>query len=284
MSQNHPDSNHKKFNCSVHYLWLALLLFGSVRFSHAEPAVIEFKSTVTPPIWSPTLPDGGMGGAILQLLSTAANIPYKIEYLPIKRFRQSSATYLLGDPDILAVQKNYVVLPIMIFRSAFFFYRPHRQPITVQNLENLKGLTLGVLRGTVEDKSYFTSHGIHIEENDSVESLLKKLKKGRVDLCILVRISGLHAIKKLFPQEQQNFSFIPIPKSDRPVAIIINPDTAEAKTIAARYHKVLHQTLKSNKYREILESYYGKNQVAADWFERMDKFESIYATAAISND
>lgn len=283
MTGNHLITKHEKFSYKTHQLCLAVLLSAGTGFSYAEP-VIQFQSTVTPPIWSPALPDGGIGGAILQLLSNAAQLPYKIEYLPIKRFRQSSAAYLLGDPDILEIQKNYAVLPIMLFRSAFFFYLPHHQPVAVYNLKDLKGHTLGVLRGTVEDKSYFTSRGINIEENDSVESLLRKLKKGRVDLCILVKISGLNAIEKLFPDEQKNFVSVEIPKSERPVALIIDQDLPGAKTIAARYHKVLHQTLNSRKYREILESYYGKNQLPTDWFEQLNKFESIYATDAMTDD
>lgn len=265
-------------------LWLAALLFAGASFTRAESDVIEFQSTVTPPIWSPILPDGGIGGAILQLLSTAANLPYRIEYLPIKRFRQSSAPYLLGDPDILAVQKNYAVLPIMTFRSAFFFYLPHRQTVAVHSLKDLKGYNLGVLRGTVEDKSYFTSQGINIEENDSIESLLKKLKKGRIDVCILVKISAQDSIKQFFPQEQQNFAAINISKSERPVALIIDQDLPEARAIAVRYQKVLHKTLRSPKYREILENYYGKNNVPRDWFERLEKFENIYATDTLTDD
>lgn len=262
------------------FVGFALFLSTVTGFSQAEP-VIQFQSTITPPIWSPALPDNGIGGAILQMLSRAANIPYQIEYLPVKRFRQSSATYLLGDPDILVTQKNYAVLPIMLFHSAFFFYLPHHQPIAVHNLKSLKGHTLGVLRGTVEDKSYFSRRGIYVEENDSIESLLRKLKKGRIDLCILVETSGQYAIEKLFPQEQQKFVSVVIPKSERPVALIIDQDLPEAKTLASRYHQVLHQTLNSPKYREIVERYYGKNNLPHEWFEKMNKFESIYATDAI---
>ncbi len=265
-------------------LWLAALLFAGTSFSHAESDAIQFQSTETPPIWSPTLPDSGIGGAILQLLSTAANISYKIEYLPIKRFRQSSAPYLLGDPDILTAQKNYAVLPIMTFDSAFFFYLPHRQAVAVHSLKDLKGYNLGVLRGTVEDKSYFTSQGINVEENDSIESLLKKIKKGRIDVCILVRIAGVDMINRLFPQEQKNFANLSIPKSERPVALIIDQDLDEGKAIASQYQKVLQKTLRSREYWEILESYYGKNNVPDDWFERLDKFESIYATNALTQD
>jgi polar amino acid transport system substrate-binding protein len=260
-------------------LWLTLILLLTTSSIQARPAptVINIQSTVTPPIWSPTLAHGGMGGAILKLLSDEANIAYQLSYLPVKRFQQSTATFRVGDPDILATQKPYAVLPLMTFRSALFFYLPHHKPIKIHHLRDMAGHTLGVLRGTVEDKSYFINHGIKVEENDSIESLLRKLKKGRVDFCILVRISGLHSIKQLFPTEQKNFHAVQIANSERPVALIIDQDTAIGKTMTQRYQQVLHKTLYSVKYREILETYYGKNNVPIDWFTRLDKFERIYA-------
>jgi polar amino acid transport system substrate-binding protein len=261
----------------VQRLWFSLALLGFTTFSYADATVIKFQSTITPPIWSPSLPDGGMGGAILRLLSEAAGVPYQIDYLPVKRFQQSTAPYRVGDPDILAVQKPYAILPIMIFRSAFFFYLPHHKRITFHSMEDLKGHTLGVLRGTVADKNYFISQGVKVEENDSIESLLRKLKKGRIDVCILVRIAGLHTIKQLFPQQQKDFGFVPIPNSERPVALIIDPDNIAGKMIADRYRKVLLKTLHSRQYHAILETYYGKNDVPDDWFERLNKFERIYA-------
>lgn len=278
MTDSRAAGDHRKLTDKTGRLWFAVLLLIVSGGIQAEPAVIRFQSTVTSPIWSPTLPDGGMGGAILHLLSTAANVRYEIEYLPVKRFQQSSATYLVGDPYILTNQKPYAVLPILLFRSAFFFYQPHHPAIAVHSLSDLKGHTLGVLRGTVEDKYYFTSQGIKVEENDSIESLLKKLKKGRVDLCILVKISGIHTIKQLFPQEQKNFAFVEIPKSERPIALIIDQNTPDGKIIAARYRKVLHKTLYSRKYHEILETYYGKDYVPDDWSKQMNKFELLYAT------
>jgi polar amino acid transport system substrate-binding protein len=256
-------------------LLLGVLLCNTVSYADIPP-VIKFQSTITPPIWSPDLPNDGIGGEILALLSKAAGVQYQIEYLPVKRFQQSIAPYRVGDPDILVVQKPYVVLPIMLFRSAFFFYQPHHKIETFNSLQDLKGHTLGVLRGTVADKTYFTNRGIQVEESDSVESLLRKLKKGRIDTCILVRIAGSHTIKRLFPQEENKFNFIRIPKSERPVAIIIDQDTLEAKAIAERYQKVLHKVLLSRQYREILEHFYDKELNINEWFEVMNKYEHIY--------
>ena len=99
---------------------------------------------------------------MLQLLSSAAGVQYSLEYLPVKRFRNSIATYIVGDPDLLVNQKHRAIFPIGIFRSAFFYYKPHHEVIEFQGLTGLHGYTMGVLRGTLEDKDYFDKNGINV--------------------------------------------------------------------------------------------------------------------------
>lgn len=257
---------------------LFVLLLAMAGMARAENPSIVFQSTDTPPFWSASLPENGLGGAMLHLLSVAADIPYSIEYLPVKRFRRSLATYIVGDPDILFNQKHRAVFPISIFRSAFFFYRPHHGAIEFHSLQDLQGHTLGVLRGTLEDKDYFVRNGITVEENDSVESLLKKLHRGRLDFCILVDATGQSMIKQIFPSEQANFIQVAIPNSTRPIAIMIDVDAPEGRAVAQRYRRVLHKTLHSQKYHEILERYYGNNNIPADLFEQLKIFEQVYAS------
>lgn len=259
-------------------VWLLLAVLLSIAgAARAEVHPIVFQSTETPPFWSASLPEDGLGGAMLHLLSDAAGVQYSIEYLPVKRFRNSLATYIVGDPDILIYKEHRAIFPIGIFRSAFFYYRPHHDVIEFHNLGDLQGHTLGVLRGTLEDKDYFVSNGINVEESDSVESLLKKLRRGRIDFCILVDAAGRYAVKQLFPNEQDDFVQVAIPGSTRPIAVMIDVDDPEGREIARRYREVLDKTLLSRKYQEILENYYGKNHIPADRFEQVKRFEQIYA-------
>jgi len=161
--------------------------------------------------------------------------------------------------------------------SAFFYYKPHHDVIEFHSLKDLQGHTLGVLRGTLEDKDYFVRNGINVEENDSVESLLKKLKRGRIDFCILVDAAGQYTIKQLFPEEQDNFVQVAIPGSVRPIAIMIDVDAPEGRAVALRYRQVLDKTLRSQKYHDILENFYGKNNIPSDRFEQMKRFKQYYA-------
>lgn len=253
-------------------IWVALLLSA---FVCAEPVV--FQSTDTPPYWSESLPENGLGGALLHLLSDEAGVAYSIEYLPVARYRQSVATYMVGDPDILINQKHRAIFPVGVFRSAFFYYKPRHNVIEYQSLRDLQGHTLGVLRGTIEDKAGFVRNGVKVEESDSVESLIRKLKRGRIDFCILIEGTGRYAIQQLFPDEQGNFVQVIISGLDRPITIMIDVDVPEGKEIARRYRQVLDKTLKSQKYQAIVENFYGKNNIPAGRTEQLNKFIQYYA-------
>jgi polar amino acid transport system substrate-binding protein len=261
---------------SAAFALLFLLLVTAMGIAMAENNPIVFQSTETPPYWSSSLPENGVSGAMLKLLSAAAGVPYSLKYLPVKRFRHSLATYIVGDPDLLINQKHRAIFPIGLFRSAFFYYKPHNDIIEFHSLKDLHGQTLGVLRGTLEDKDYFDKNGINVEESDSIESLLKKLKRGRIDFCILVAGTGTYWINQIFPEEPDNFAKVVIAESYRPIAIMIDVDVPEGKAVARRYRKVLDKTLRSQKYHEILEKHYGKNNIPGDRFEQLKKFEQVY--------
>lgn len=252
---------------------VVLCLLAGTALAHP----VEFQSTDTPPYWSAKLPDNGLGGAILKLLSDEAGVAYTINYLPVKRFRRSGATYLLGDPDILVNQTHRAIFPIGVFNSAFFYYQPRQAAIEVHSLKDLQGRTLGVLRGTIEDKEFFTRSGVKVEESDSVASLLYKLKRGRIDVCILVEGTGRYTIGQLFPAEQAAFAGVLIPGLARPIAVMIDLDNPEGKAIAQRYRMVLDKMMKSQKYRSVLKDFYGPQKIPADRIEQLDKFKHDYA-------
>lgn len=254
---------------------VALLLLSGAASSAGIPVV--FQSTETPPYWGPSLQDHGMGGAILDLLSAAAGVQPSIEYLPVKRFRSSDAKFIVGDPDLLVQQKQRAIFPIALFRSAFIYYKPHHDKIDIRDIRDLKGHTLGVLRGTLDDKSYFTRNGIQVEESDSDDALIRKLQRGRIDVCIMLDSTGRYFVNKHFPDNQDDFVQVPIPGSVRPIAIMIDVADPQAKLIAKRYQQIFERTLSSKRYLDILENYYGKGNIPTDHRQQLSKFKQYYS-------
>ncbi|MEI7843074.1 MAG: transporter substrate-binding domain-containing protein [Gallionellaceae bacterium] len=257
-------------------LLFVLLLLAPILVAHAETQAIVFQSTETPPFWDPALPNNGVGGSMLRLMSEAAGIPYSINYLPVKRFRTSEASFIVGDPDIISSKTQRAVIPIGLFRLAFFYYKPHHPLMNFHGMRALRGNTMGVLRGTLEDKQIFLRNGIKVEESDSNESLLRKLKRQRLDFCIMVAGAGRYAIKKEFANETENFVEYIIPNSQRPIAIMIDTSQSQGKAMAKRYRDVLATTARSPAYAEILEGHYGKNNVRDTYLSELFSFVKSY--------
>lgn len=258
------------------FLAASLLMLAMTQNVQGEDDTIVFESTETAPFWSETMPGGGMGGEILRLLSEQAGLKYSINYLPIKRFRASSAPYIVGDPGILTTDRHRLVIPIAIFHSAYFYYRPHHDAINIRSLDDLSGHTIGVLRGTIEGREQMLQRQIKLEEADSNESLVRMLKKGRIDVAILVDLAGQHLIETEFPHEQDNFVLHVIPRSVRPLAIMVDQDTANGKDISLRYLQVLHKVQHTQRYHQILQKYYGQDAAAQQAHQELSRLQDYY--------
>ncbi|MDD2777045.1 MAG: transporter substrate-binding domain-containing protein [Gallionella sp.] len=259
---------------------LFVLMMPIAQESHAEVGTIVFQSTETPPIWSETMTNGGMGCEILHLLSEIAGVKYAIHYLPVKRFNASTAPYLVGNPNLLTTEKNRAILPIGVFHLAYFYYRPHHDVIKIRSIEDLSGHTIGVLRGTIEDMNPFARLKIKVQESDSNETLLRMLQKGRIDVAIMVDLTGRHLIQTEFADEQHNFMRIIVPDSVRPIAIMMEMDTPNGQDIAQRYHQALRKAMHSPQYHEIMQKYYGKgtaaNEAHLELTRLLDYYESTW--------
>lgn len=258
---------------------LCALMSWTVCLAQASEERVVFQSTDTPPFFSPSLANDGVAGEILHLVSERAGVDYAINYLPVKRFRSSESAYIVGDPDLLITRKHMAIFPIAVFRTALFYYQPRHPMSEFKGVAELSGHTLGVLHGTVEDKRYLASKGITVHESDTVESLLRMLKRGRVDYCILVHGTALHAITELFPQEQEQFVAKIIPGGERPIAIMIDLDAPDGARVAGRYRKVIEQTLAGRAYQDILEQYWGKSEVADELKRKLKDFVAIYSSS-----
>ncbi len=182
-----------------------------------------------------------------------------------------------GDPEHWPDQPFAAIIPIATFRSAFFYYRPHHSQIDFSGLNDLNGYTLGVIKRSIADTSFLTAAGIVVAESYKQESLFKKLKLGRIDLCGVVTLSGLQIINHLFPNEIDRFARIELPRSVSAIALMIDRDYPQAAEIASRYRNGLTAILYDGAYLNILHKYYGNKNVPTDWFMQLTYFQSRYA-------
>lgn len=239
--------------------------------------IVEFGSSETPPYWSDHLPYKGLGGEILDAISREVGLTSRINFYPTSRIFEMKTGNHLGDPGHWPKQKFVAVIPIAIFNSSLFYYTPHfKNEFVFKRIEDLKGHTIGILKGSMDDTALFAEHGIRVEESYKRDSLFKKLKLGRIDLCGVTSLSGIGIVKKLFPDEVENFAQIPLPRSVSAISIMIDVGSKNAEEIAKKYEKGLNTIMSNGKYLDILEKYYGQGNIPMDWFRHLDRFKAGY--------
>lgn len=238
--------------------------------------IIEFGSSETPPFYSPQLPNDGMAGEIVHALFNELHLQSLIRYFPLKRLYTDHQNNHLGDPENFAGQEFTAIVPIAVYRPAFFYYRPrHPHGMRFRAPRDLKGYRIGVLRGTVESRDFFAANGISVTEVDSEQSLLHLLKEGRIDLCGMVRETGEYTARKLFPREAADFAPLEIPGAKGPIAVMISTRQPDGKKLGERVNEALGRLVKNGTYQRIVARYYG-GKIPADWFQDLERFKARY--------
>ena len=256
-------------------LWLGLIPLSG----HADTAIIQFGANESSPYWSPSLAHNGMVGEILHAISKAAGLSSQIEFAPLSRLIQDESNNDLGNPAFYMAEQTYaVIIPIAVYYDALFFYRKDSDPIrTFTRLNELAGYRLGALKGTVSGRADFERYGIFLEESYSQASLFKKLKLGRIDICIEIDLVGKDVIAKLLPDETANFSSVLISGSAQPLAIMLDSEQENAKELGKRYRQGLSQIIESGEYQAIIEKYYGADHVPPSWYIELEKYDLLYS-------
>ncbi|UFS69884.1 transporter substrate-binding domain-containing protein [Geomonas sp. RF6] len=239
--------------------------------------VIEFGSSETPPFYASSLPGDGMAGEIVHAVFTEMHLKSVIRYFPLKRLYTDHQNNHLGDPENFQGQQFSAIVPVALYRTAFFYYAPrHRKGIRFHSPEDLKGYRIGVLRGTLENREYFEKNSISVTEVDTEESLFRMLKDGRLDLCGVIRETGEYTARRLFPREAQLFTALELPHATGPITIMISAHYPDGKRIGEKVNEAFSRIIRNGSYLRILEKYYGAGKVPAEWFQELERYRVKY--------
>ncbi|NWF35684.1 transporter substrate-binding domain-containing protein [Mariprofundus sp. KV] len=251
----------------------SLLLCSSV----VAGEVVKLDANESRPFLSPSLAKDGMVGEIIHAASAAAGIESQIIYKPLKRMIENDSNNDLGNPMFFMNNQDFsAVVPLAVYHVSLFYYRPkHGHAHEIVSVESLKDHRVGLLSGTLVNRSAFKRAGIVFEESYAHASLFRKLHKGRLDVVIEVDLVGRAFIQDLFPEEVENFGVTRMPQSASPIALNMAVNQPEAAALAARYREGLRKIRESGEYRAILQKYYGE-QIPADYEQQLDRFGYIY--------
>lgn len=239
---------------------------------------IVFGANESPPFWSQTMFEQGMCGEILQAMSEQAGLQSTIVFKPLKRLIEDTHNNDLGNPDFYLSQQDFAsIIPIVSYQATFVYYLPHHsEKIVLRSLDDLKQYKIGILKGSLIDRLSFEKLGIQFETSYSQESIIRKLKLGRIDLALEINLVAYQMIDKLYPHLEDQFIFINIPGSISAIALMLNEELENANSIGDQYKQALSAIIGDGRYQKIIDKHYGRKNINQNWQIELQRFERIY--------
>ncbi|GAV20375.1 polar amino acid transport system substrate-binding protein [Mariprofundus micogutta] len=260
---------------------ISLSLMGLFSLPAFSGPVLKLDANESAPFWSASLPGNGMCGEIVQAMSKAADVEASISFKPLKRMIENDANNDLGNPAFFMKNQEFsAVIPIAVYHVSIFYYLPNQpHDSSAMPLEHLKNHKVGLLKGTLVDRSSFEQLGIQFEESYSHQSMFKKLRKGRLDMVIEVDLIGQQIIRNLFPDEVEQFGVAVMPRSDAPIAVLLAENQPDSIALGKRLRDALQQVRDNGEYQRILDKYYSSETLPKNYFNQLDRFSYLYAEA-----
>jgi len=256
--------------------FVVILHLGLLSGVSAADTITTFITNSSEPYFSTTQSSEGRANKIMQLISEQANVKYRIHFMPLKRVVSMQAPFVIGDPDIFRDQRRRAVFPIDVIRSAFFYDTTHNNKLNFKDISSLSGKTMGVLRGSLEDASFFENNNIHVEPSDSIDSLFRKLMSHRIDFCILLKESGDYTIQKNYADHADKFLSEVVPGSYIPISIMVDKDSNEGKALIRKYQHVIFDVINSQQVKDIIDDYYQSDEDSRKHHQYLNFFINHY--------
>ena len=229
-----------------------------------------------PPVMDSSKPHGGLMGEIVHAAFHEVDIETDLVYYPAKRMLLNfigTEKYLACIGPVVLIErqpeerKHQVIRvpPLADIIMVFAYYKPThgKKPTTYGQLTELSGFRVGTIRGS-NTIPLLQDAGIDVSEA-SIESQIKMLKANRIDFAVIGFLTGLDLITKLFPGDVDAFAFIRKPIMELPTSIYFNKRFPKSDEYAEQFRTGLTAIVKNGQYIQILEKYYGKDNIPSEY-------------------
>lgn len=218
-------------------------------------------------------------GVVYDLLEAAAkeaSLEFAPEFYPLKRaaalFEAGEIPFIYGSPQDVGPQSGLDQgvlgwVPSFTLRTSFYYERSRlEKPERFQKVEDLKGLTIGVIRGYFL-VPFYRQAGLVVQEQDYPVSSFQMLELGRLDVLEMGDLSGNQILVTNFAGKGARFgtlSFSGIQMTGGPT--YRKADT-EAAALARRYEAGLKAIRDNGTYRQIIRRYWGSDDLPGYLFQ-----------------
>ncbi len=243
---------------------LSASLFSKITF--ASPPSINIATIDYPPLMGAK--EGLMTDIVREAFLTQS---YRVNFtlIPMARIAWSitesdsdaaigSIHWFRGQPTL-----DQVVFSTIYYTGMHFFYRKAQFPneIIYNQLSELKHYNIGYIQsGSM--LNILNDAGIKPELVKDLATNTKKLKNERIDMFVATELGGWGAIRKLYPNQMDQFAM-----TTRPILDIIGSGDIvfpkKNKALKKLFILGLSTIKKNGRFIELLEQYYGKGNIPA---------------------
>ncbi|MDC0254658.1 transporter substrate-binding domain-containing protein [Bacteriovoracales bacterium] len=231
-----------------------LIVFFSF-FASVCSSTVNLATDHWPPFYSDKLKGGGILAEIAKEAFKEVGEELKINYLPWKRAEQLSAE---GKYDGLFgcwfSEKRAKVFnfPKPIYKSQTFLFKYGDKKFNYNELKDLKGLTVGVMRGYQYSKGFDKAGFFKKEAVNKHTQLFSKLKLGRIDLFVASKVVAFYNLKKEMPKDYKNYKTLNPPIASADLYIGFSKKVKRNKLLVELFNSGLSKIKKNGKYNKIL--------------------------------
>lgn len=256
----------------VNFFVIFIISFSLSINSFASEKVTLSTIEYPPLFQSKVIPGKGYGIASDLTIEAfkAVDIDAKFDFIPMVRCVESVTLKKypanLGSINWFTKDKkeNLAVVVDLFYINFMLFHKKKRFPegITYENLSELKKYNIGNVRGS-STTPVVEKAALNIEWVSKLELNFKKLYADRLDFAISGGISGWALIRELHPDSVNDFTTVKKPILKVPIGLVFHKDQGN---LIKKFKKGIDTILENGKYYEILERYYGKDQVSDEIF------------------
>lgn len=214
----------------------------------------------------------GLATEMIGAVFDTVNMKSEVKLLPFKR-RNAAFTNLSLDahvPGKVHLDKNEAKdTETEIFYYAnicLVYYTPGLKTDDLEKLRNFNKISeLNYMRAATIQKSatsaLFEKNGFKTDYAEDVPTLLRMLKKGRVDIIALIDITALISVGEMYDTAESVSFDISGPLITVPLGTAFHKKHGRYRELIGSFRKGLETIKKNGEYIRVFERYYGENNV-----------------------
>ncbi len=178
-----------------------------------------------------------------------------VQFLALDKVDATSPGRILTD---VTEWSDYIFVDVLKIQICWIYYAPYFQGKNPPKEEDVKNHNLSIINFSPYRKLYDQQQLNYITVTNP-EQHIRLLRGSRVQFSELTRIAGLWTAGIEFVHEKEQFKCIPW-KIDE-IGLAFNGNSLRSKRLAALFRQGLESLKKDGIYIEILERYWGKNNI-----------------------